>query len=442
MQGMIADVMDRHYILAFSKTSSPTTSALMPMARRFIIHLVCWCVLMPAVSYSQTYEPPSGGPLQLRFNAGLNDAKIRNDNVDFRSRYRPFVGASLVYRPAKILSLHGGVDYALRALQVPNRGLIESHFADFTLAPRLRVAGDFYIKVGVVYSHILKSNWITLDGPSWNGLRRTPVQVHETELNLLAGLEFKLQENVNLAMNYSIPTENGNISHLQLAIHIALTERSSQGPTYKQERAYASQRQIVSLKQNVLLVRLQTSEHKVNAYLRAGEDSKAAEVRTRQEVENKKIIRAFRKHFDFCEVKFFYSNHSGRVKQRQFEGIFLDDELNVDSSIVLGTGTVFLTADFGHIDGTGGQQPDRDTRSSSPPSGIGFYALRIMDDRFVPLDKPFPYFTRASHKTMAQHPEQLLFVAIPFLTTMTWSYDGTVRRMNRKLGRYYGRTVR
>lgn len=96
----------------------------------------------------------------------------------------------------------------------------------------------------------------------------------------------------------------------------------------------------------VLLVRLHTSEAGIQALRKQGEYRLADEKRKAQLEENRTLMDAFRKEFSFCNVYFFYSNHTDDVMNGRWQGIFLNPDLQEDSSIRLAPGTYFA-AEFG-----------------------------------------------------------------------------------------------
>jgi hypothetical protein len=134
-------------------------------------------------------------------------------------------------------------------------------------------------------------------------------------------------------------------------------------------------KEITSLKNGALLVRLKTGELQAAALERSGDQAKAAEYRKKQEAENKAIVLAFRSNFRFCPVYFFFSSSSTQIRNKDLKGCFLKPDLLPDSSLapVL---SGFLTAEFGKSDK---QQIE---------------GLILMDEQFVQLSAPFPFLVR------------------------------------------------
>lgn len=189
---------------------------------------------------------------------------------------------------------------------------------------------------------------------------------------------------------------------------------------------------IVSLKDGALLVRLQTRSQSIETLMERGMEDRAKQLEDQQRKENLEYVEAFVSEFDFAPVYFFRSEDSKQVKEgRLDEVVFLDTQLKPDSSIGVGQKVIYI-AEFGTVD------PDdskirEDYRLENDSTGVkqkptyygsanmGFEALVIMDDQFVQLRRPFPYYVRTFGKK----------------GIMNRSPAKTVRRMNQKLNQFY-----
>ncbi|KAA9327373.1 hypothetical protein [Adhaeribacter soli] len=149
---------------------------------------------------------------------------------------------------------------------------------------------------------------------------------------------------------------------------------------------------IAAFKDGVLLVRLRTSEIAIKKLEDSGNKQMAASVRQQREKDNQKLAAAFRKHFTFCPVYFFYSYDSEKVKAGQFTGIMLDHNLKPDSSILPPDKKIYIS-EITELEQYR-QQPDLPQESNNPE--VSFKALVIRDGKFHQLAKPFPYFIKAS----------------------------------------------
>ncbi len=144
---------------------------------------------------------------------------------------------------------------------------------------------------------------------------------------------------------------------------------------FSQKKREIANNQVLKLRSGVLLVRLYTSENKINALRKLGRNKEAEEVIRKQHLENKAIYTSFTSVYDFSKVYFFYNTCSEKIKNREFTGNLLNAELEVDSSIIVNPGDFFIS-EFDFTPGT------------------GLYALVVKDCEFEFLKKPFPYYIK------------------------------------------------
>lgn len=228
--------------------------------------------LLPILSYSQINGLSD---VALSINAGVNYSKIKDANIDFRSGARPYIGLSAVFPIANRFNIKGAANYSVMSSNSLSPNFkIENQYIDLTLSPSVEIFQNFYLKAGISYSALLAANSIVRNGDKWNGVERIPATGYGSEINFLTGIEFKIQDNMNLELNYIIPGGKMNTSNFQFGINIALNHRTPPEISYKKKRKAAAERQIVELKQNVLLVRLKTSENTISALRKIGMDEK------------------------------------------------------------------------------------------------------------------------------------------------------------------------
>jgi len=407
--------------------------------------------LFPLIGFSQPDSLVKKSKIHFELNSGLNISTLKNDSINFRSGSKPFFGTSLTVKVSQQFNLKGVANFALKGSH--SGGLkVENQYLDLLILSGFRVFSDFYFQTGIVYSQILESNRIKFNGDNWSGIEKENIVGYHSEFNFLAGFEFKLQDNINLNISYTIPSQEFSTSNFQIGLSFALNNRIHGEKSYRRIRREASKTQIKQLKSSILLVRLKTSENAINALLQAGDIEKASRLKLSQETENLKIVTAFKSNFHFCKVRYFYSNNSDKVKQRQFKGILLNDDFKVDNSIALDSNELPMIAEFSYIEQDTAKflshysyeqnvtgEMIKVANYYSPSSNISFYALRILDHNFVQLNKPFPFYTRAMYKTIRMHPEQLLFFLPVYVMFLHWSYSETVALMDGKLEKYFGK---
>ncbi len=158
---------------------------------------------------------------------------------------------------------------------------------------------------------------------------------------------------------------------------------------------------IVLLKNGALFIRLKTSQLKINALKKIGKEKESEEIRMSQEATNLSIIKAFKENFNFCQVYFFYSNHSTEVKEGKYKAIIFNTDMKIDSSF---SSDNYLIGEFDESETT---QLD---------------AFIIKDKNYDQLKAPFPYLIKKNQALVS-----------------TRSYDDIIFILNEKLISFYNK---
>lgn len=382
---------------------------------------------------------------------GVNHAKLHNDTVNFNYGTRLAIGGYMNYITYKRTSLKASILYSAKgSTSVAPFLKIINTYIDFNLVPQYKLCDGFFIQSGISYSNSLFSKMVILKGINRYGVEKTLITKAPSEISGIIGIEFRLHNNLNIAFNYFIPISNERTKNFQITLNYCLNNKESKKQNIIRQKKRVAEEQIKNLKQGTLLVRLKTSELKINALIKMGDLEEASKVKKAQDIENKKIVAAFKNNFNFCKTVFFFSNNSDNVRKGNCENIFLNDSLIIDEFKFVDTSKSIFIAEFGTIEQDTLKhfshytyEPDGDwsVKKVSHYYGgpdFGFDALIIRDKNFVQLSKPFPYYTRAIFKSLKQHPIEALFIA-PILVHQSWSYNQTVKKMNWKLIKYFDR---
>ena len=142
-----------------------------------------------------------------------------------------------------------------------------------------------------------------------------------------------------------------------------------------QDKRKIADQHLCNLKNGVLLIRLYTSESKIEALKKLGRNNEAEEVIRKQELENRLIYTTFKAVYDFSPIYFFYNTSSDKIKMQEYRGNLLNEELKPDSGINISEEFIYIA----DVDLT---------------PGTGIYALVIKDKNFQFLNKPFPYYIK------------------------------------------------
>lgn len=186
--------------------------------------------------------------------------------------------------------------------------------------------------------------------------------------------------------------------------------------------------QIETLKDGVLLIRLQNQQNTINALKKVKRFKEAEKAEYRQKELNLEYVKAFRSHFNFCKVYFFYSNHSQKIIDKKYDDvIFLNDSLIEDPTIKISSENIF-TGEFTNLEQDTTSNFSRTIRNDGNKKlatyhggpNFDFEVLAIKSNAFVQLCDPFPYYVRT-------------FRNLP----LERSPLTTIAMMNRRLHQYY-----
>lgn len=192
-----------------------------------------------------------------------------------------------------------------------------------------------------------------------------------------------------------------------------IATRKSNAELKELEKAAAIQN-IRDLKSGILLFRLNTRSQEIEYYLKYDNVKAAENVAAKQRLENERIVTAFRKKFDFCEVYFFPDTLSRRILDKKWdELVFYNDSLQIDTTIHPTFEHVFI-AEKGITEGRQSEGYVSDTYISSDENGthkkkrmydeanLNVPGIIIRDQNFVQLQPPFPYFVKVFNEWPTQ----------------------------------------
>jgi hypothetical protein len=161
--------------------------------------------------------------------------------------------------------------------------------------------------------------------------------------------------------------------------------------SYAQKRKDKARANIDMLKNGALFVRLKTSELKISALKKNGQEKEAEKIRIDQENTNKSIIAAFKKNFTFCPVYFFYSNNSTQVKEGNYKGLLFDANNSTDINF---SGSNYLIGEYDESKGT------------------ELNAFYIEDKNYDLLRPPFPYLIKHNQMLVASKSDDEMVILL------------------------------
>jgi hypothetical protein len=217
----------------------------------------------------------------------------------------------------------------------------------------------------------------------------------------------------------------------------------SSRPEKRRIRRQRGKSQIRDLKSGTLLVRLKADEKRIEAFEKKGDFAKAEKVRKFRRDCNLRVVQAFAGNYKYSKTLFFISYDSEKVKNGQFDGIFVNDSLEVDTSIILDTKKAWFIGEFDVIEADTAKHREStywnpNTKRLeytywSSSSNFSRRALIVRDKNFIQLRRPFPYYVSSENEDTAD----------PLVKTSSHiikrPIEEAVKKLDEKLNRKYNR---
>jgi hypothetical protein len=407
-----------------------------------LFSMSCFASIYPQFAY----KPPVS---KLELTSGFNFTSIKQ--IENSNSGTPFLGIRLQMPLNKEFFLETGAELAyFEYSSFTAFPKIRNTYLRFKIVPQFKINNFMKFGAGLQRSFLFSSNTITLHDKNWNGSSYyNPKPDFGSTLDYFIGFDIDLYNRVGMGVNLtaSLTDPAFTIRNFQFSVHYTLNGESEKKPSQKD----IANQQIKDLKNGVLLVRLKTSTSKIKALQKAGYTDEAARVEQEQLKDSKEIMQAFADGFSFCQVRFFTSDKSLQIRNRMFKNVFVDEGLKIDSTIVVPEKETFFIADFDYVSNDTAayfsnykteQTPDGPARVPEYYGGteIDFSALVISDSNFIQLQKPFPFYTRTAFKSYKENPVQLIFLFPVALISDTWSYADVVKKMDKKLLKFYSKS--
>ena len=385
---------------------------------------------------------------------GLNNTSYNeNDSNRLDGLFQPFIGLMYEIEQSEKFSLLFSTGIFRKASRyVDGTNLVRTGI-EFGFYPSLRF-DDFSCYLGFQFNSFASQRFETKSNFT------TPEELPELDRNgsflPVIGLDIKLSNSLSLGFNQSLflPSSKEDVNTQLLLRYCFGVKKSPQPPSYRKVKKRHSKQQIQELKDGVLLVRLKTSQPKIDALKRFGYEYKAMKVAKYQKEQNQAIVDAFKQNYSFSSVYFFYSYNTDKVKKGALKNIFLNDSLTLDSTIQIDTSKCIYTAELAHrqqdtfklLDnyhtGVEGDFYETNDEVYYGGSDISFQAIIIKDQKFNQLTRPFPYYSRYVGESFKRHPEQVFLVGPIFFPIFTsYTFEQSIERLNKRLYKYYDKAT-
>jgi len=314
---------------------------------------------------------------------GVNISKLQNDSLDCTAATQPFIFLGLSKPLSSSLGIEFSGGYSLKGSNVLlPYSRYRFQYLDFQAGANYYISPSLSFQAGITPSFVIKSRFIV----GTDSTIFLPKTNFYNEWEAFAGLNFRFQGNSGIGLKYFFPLKDASFHNIQLYLSIPLNTGTKK--TNEKENTDQSKKQILELKNGVLIVRLKTSENAIKYLIENGKTEEAETMKQQQADMNREIINSFRQRFSFCPVYFFFSSQTDAALKGQFNGILLNEKLEIDTSIKI-INPIYYFAEFDYL--------ESDDESST---GTGIEALIVKDMNMKQLSRPFPFFVRKNELMM------------------------------------------
>lgn len=382
----------------------------MSRLKRFIpvltLFIATACLGQNAMKKSHSLSINRG--LWFGLKANGNYAHLRSSDFTYQSIIKPGLGLFAAYDIARFLRPQVEVEMSSIGIQKSTTDRTNKNYFDMSLLLNL-VPGrsNVLLTAGVSLSTNSGIYQKTLNGTSPGGLSSTfdKSEYGRQDFFLVTGLAIPLSRKLDLYTRYYYTTTSketstslrGKPSFLQISVALNLNrfldEQEKRTELNKDEEDNRT-----LMEGGVMLVRLNYPRNLINWYRShnnpQGADSsfymngiitepanqddllKADSTITAWDSINAHIMRVFKEEFTFCKVYFFKDEHSEKVANHNFDSVFLNDQLQIDTSLHPLI-TRFLVAEFGFVQLVNGLNVEEE--------------LVVLNSGFRQMKSPFPY---------------------------------------------------
>ncbi len=356
-----------------------------------------------------------------------NELQPENSSIDVSPRFSPFGGVGINI-PAKNKQnfLQAGVMYYMKSskdlFHIKYRSTGISVLAKYYLS----LSQNIWINLGGQYS-------VPIESYVLNGAVKDFTNIYKSYFSLNAGLRFQLQKNLSAEVSYEYPFGNSHLKafpNIKMGVVITFDKELFKKQS-KENNKEKSVKLIHDLKNTALLVSLPSYKYRINKCLEAGNTEMVKRLEEERYRKNIELMTAFKTYFDFCPVYFFYNHDAHKIKNRDFENIFLNESLENDPNIKFNK-SEFLVGRLGYsnLDTTqnasytdvyknGFNIAEGYTVSYQSESNFSNYGFTMVNQNFEFLDSPFPSHTRGYFLFTRRSPANL------------------VKRLNEKMHKFY-----
>ncbi len=406
--------------------------------------LLCFSLILFFLSDGSGQEL---GTRSTSFSAGFNYSRLHYQGLKLKKEASPYLGMGVGVPLSNSIQFITQHYFSVRRSSLGPYYQLQKIGFDSQIGLQYQI-DDMGIHMGMGSFMPVTAAWKRGNGAV---SERNKIAVEQASRDLQVGINFgfslKIVNHWSLMSNWHLPLGSDRSSNLQVGLKYKLMQESKRKESHGKLRRRLAKKRISQLREGVLLVRLKTSQSKIDALRRYNFHDKADQTEILQRKENQQLIQAFKQQYTFSEVRFFMSHHSKQVRNKNFEGIFVNEDLEIDSNIAIFNPKNAFVAEYALIENDTNQYFSHYQWMSTgnfaqvkvPVFYHGkknnFMALVVKDQQFRQLDKPFPYYSRAFYKGRAEHPG-FGFLYLPLTLFAPTNPNNCVENLNKNLFRF------
>lgn len=164
---------------------------------------------------------------------------------------------------------------------------------------------------------------------------------------------------------------------------------------------------IVTLKNGNLIIRLKSQDRKIMAYRAAGNKKFADKLERKLFEFNLSMVNAFNENYNFSNVYYIYPDDYELVRNEIPSGYFLNENLEVDSSISISFNAGYYFCEYGPVYAETLENSNESRRKVVTNTPMQQDALVLKDYTLTQLISPFPNYVSIRLKDMDKVVERL-----------------------------------
>ena len=321
----------------------------------------------------------------------------KNSKNEYKSSAFPIAGIEVLYRTKHNYLLRGSFIHEWqRVVSISPYYKITNSSVDCEIQPGYNFS-DFISVYSGIYSRT--SNSATLTYLTKDGKKSKIANNFPNEVGLSSGIELHLRPGFSVETDFYFYRANIRESLVQIRLNFKLGKNVKK--VNKKQEVFS---ELTNLKNGILLVKLNSYQNKINAYLNSGNTEKADYFTKIQNSENKMFVKLFNQFYDFSNVAYFKSEHTDSILQGKYNNVLFGADWKPISVLTIDDSNKVFIAAFGDIPlDTVIRYSGYEYDFSDDINGkrevfyggteINTEALVIYDRKMQAKKKPFPYFS-------------------------------------------------